>query len=629
MLHISPGVYLQIVDQSEFVNAASVTTVFTPFFSDKGKDNELVYINGQKTLRSEFAVEDFLKQGKNYREGWIDLDRWLSISGSSYGMRLLPSDATYATLMLSAVKVGETDKEVLALETVPDMNSKAELDTLIKGTETVRPVFVIAGLGRGEWYNSLAINMTPLVNEENNYAMDVYEKDDQGDLYISSTYKVSFLENQKDLEGESLYIEDVIDSHCHLFTARVNQENFASLKTFATEDDVKGILSAPPSETLADGDRYIVGKNPTGAFAGKTNQIAVYNLNETTWSFTEPVRGYVIFVGEGDSKKQFLFDGDDWSDDDIVIGMFSASSSTDHDYKSLGSGSSGELVDANGNIVPEKADQLLVQAYSGLIDAKLLDTEYVYFPFVLCPYSSAVVADAAVALSKYYRMDCFTFCTLPDSDSPDEDISTKQDSYSYNTWYAALYGNWSRVYQSDMGRNIWVSPIFHVAKAMPYTLNVGTLSDAPAGFDHAMCEEAKELRYNPQIGDRDNLYIDRINYLATFRNGNCIYQQLTTQMKDSSLSDINVVNVVLYISRTVKTFCNNFLYYKNTAETHQRIQKALDEFLKDQKDRGNIQKYSLEVGATEYEYKLKKCHVNIILWPTKIIEKIEITEYIR
>ena len=69
-----------------------------------------------------------------------------------------------------------------------------------------------------------------------------------------------------------------------------------------------------------------------------------------------------------------------------------------------------------------------------------------------------------------------------------------------------------------------------------------------------MVEDAKELRYVPLLGDRDNLYIERINYIAEFHNGKAMWQQLTTQMKNSSLSDINVVQVVLFFQMHLTHF---------------------------------------------------------------------------
>lgn len=632
MLNISPGVYHEIRDESEYVNASSVTTVFMPFFSDKGIDNKLVFINGRKTLRTEFKVDNLTAQTKNFMEGWIDLDRWLSISGGSYGIRLLPDDATFANLMLGVTDLeGESGKKILTLTSVAGINTQAEIDTLIGGTTTTttKPLVLFYAYGRGEWYNDIGINITPVVNKEETYSLDIYLKSKDGDMYIDKSYEVGFKENMLSLEGDSIFIEDVLNDHSTVLKVKLNLNNVRTFADFETTTAVKGFVSAPP-ESPSNGDRYIVKPQGTGAFAGHDNAIMSYNADESTWSVAEtPVRGYVVKVGEGDNAIKLCFDGDDWTEFDLFFSMFSASSPTDVDYKMINSGSSGSLFDINGIIVPEVAKDLLVKAYSGLIDNKVLDTEYVYYPYVLCPYADEDVANASVSLAKLFRKDCLSFTTLPDSSSPDADIETKQQKFNFNTWYAAIYGNWSRVRQVDLGRDIWVSPIYHMAIAMPYTLSVATIADAPAGFDYAMCNEAKELRYYPLRGDMDNLYLDRINYLSTFRNGTCIYQQLTSQMKDSSLSDVNVVNAVLFITRTVKTFCNNYIYKKNTSDTHARIKKALSEFLKEQQDRSNIDKFTIDVGATEYEYKTKRCHVNIVLWPTKIIEKVEITEYIR
>jgi len=626
MLHISPGVYVSIVDQSEFINAVPVTTVFTPFFSDKGIDNTLVFLNGQKTLRTSFMVSDFAKQGKNFREGYMCMDRWLSISGSAYGMRLLPTGATYANL-LYAIDESVVGKPKLTLTALDGVNSVAELDTLIGGSTLVgiKPVALYSAYARGEYYNNVSINITQVINEDDTYLLDIYEVDANGDKIITATHKISFIENKIDLDGETIYAEDVLKKFSELVNVRINQDNFALLADFETVAGVESITNTPPASPI-EGQSVIIGIAPTGAFATHANEIARYTTG--AWVFTAPARGYVVKVGTTEPV-QYLFDGDEWFTFDAVQGMFSAASSTDFDYKDLANGSSGDLYNAQGIIDTEVAKQLLAKAYSGLIDDKVLNTEYVYFPFVMCPYPLVEVSDAAVALAKLYRMDCFTFTTLPDSVSANADIQEKQDNYTYNTYMAALYGNYSRVYNMDMGKNIWVSPIYHMARVMPYTVSVASIADAPAGFDRAMCEEAKELRYQPLVGDRDNLYVDRINYLCKFRNGTCIWQQLTSQMKDSSLSDINVVNVVLYIKRIVATFCMNFIYYRNVPETHERISKAIDEFLKDMKDRGWIQNYAIDVGASPYEYKKKVCHVNIILWPTKVIEKIEITQYIR
>ncbi|HJW53964.1 MAG TPA: DUF2793 domain-containing protein [Burkholderiaceae bacterium] len=57
---------------------------------------------------------------------------------------------------------------------------------------------------------------------------------------------------------------------------------------------VKSRIVASPPATPAKGDRYIVAANPSGAWVGKTNQIAV--LVEGTWSFYIPKIGWACFI---------------------------------------------------------------------------------------------------------------------------------------------------------------------------------------------------------------------------------------------------------------------------------------------------------------------------------------------
>jgi len=512
------------------------------------------------------------------------------------------------------------------------MTKKANLETLIGGTTlaNIDPIALYYGMARGERYNRYKLNIVEIINEPGVYNLDVYEPNVDGELYITNSYKISFSETKVDLDGETLYAPDVLEKFSTEINMLVNQENLATLDTFKTDDDVIGLLKNPSTVVPADGDRYIATFDAIGAFAANQNEIAQWNAATTSWTFTAPAKGWVVFVGATPlTMKQYFFDGDDWRLFDKVKCMFSAANAFDFDYKSMAMGSSGGLYNVDGTINSVVATDLLTKAYSGLIDDKVLNTEYVYFPFVINPYPIKNVSDAATSLSAYYRGDCFALTTLPDATTPDADINEKDLNYNYNSYMCAVYGNHSKVANTDIGKDIWVSPMYHMARVVPFAIRQTSIAGALAGFDNAMCSDVKELRYYPLRGDMDNLYIARVNYINKFRNGTCVWQQLTSLMKDSSLTDIPTVNVALYIQRVVKTFCLNFIYFSNTPETHARISRSLGEFLKELKDNGWIQKFNLDVGTTEYLYKKKTAYVNIIVWPTKYIEKIIVTQYIR
>ena len=66
-------------------------------------------------------------------------------------------------------------------------------------------------------------------------------------------------------------------------------------------------LAAPPASP-ADGERYIGGPSPSGAWAGHAGEIAAFTAG--AWSFHEPGPGFLAFVV--DEAALLLFDGTDW-----------------------------------------------------------------------------------------------------------------------------------------------------------------------------------------------------------------------------------------------------------------------------------------------------------------------------
>jgi hypothetical protein len=66
-------------------------------------------------------------------------------------------------------------------------------------------------------------------------------------------------------------------------------------------------LSTPPGSP-ALGDRYIVGSSPSGAWASKTNQVAVYD--GVAWRFAVPREGWTLYVQDED--RHYYYTGSAW-----------------------------------------------------------------------------------------------------------------------------------------------------------------------------------------------------------------------------------------------------------------------------------------------------------------------------
>ncbi len=63
-----------------------------------------------------------------------------------------------------------------------------------------------------------------------------------------------------------------------------------------------------PAVPLVEGARYLVAKNPTGLFAGRSDQIAV--VQDGAWTFLSPKTGWRVFVE--DEVALIVYDGADW-----------------------------------------------------------------------------------------------------------------------------------------------------------------------------------------------------------------------------------------------------------------------------------------------------------------------------
>lgn len=68
-------------------------------------------------------------------------------------------------------------------------------------------------------------------------------------------------------------------------------------------------LNTPPVSP-SDGDTYIIGTSPTGAWVGLAGQIAYYNVS--TWTYLDPATGWIVY--DQNQNKALRFTGGAWID---------------------------------------------------------------------------------------------------------------------------------------------------------------------------------------------------------------------------------------------------------------------------------------------------------------------------
>ena len=141
------------------------------------------------------------------------------------------------------------------------------------------------------------------------------------------------------------------------------------------------------------------------------------------------------------------------------------------------------------------------------------------------------------------------------------------------------------------GTDIMVPPSHMILRTMAYNDQVAYPWFAPAGYQRGLVSNATSVgyldaesnEYRPVAlsqGQRDNLYINKINPIGTFTGrGIVVFGQKTLNPVASALDRINVARLVNYIRDRLDEAMRPFLFEPNDDITRQNAKTTVDRFL--------------------------------------------------
>ena len=219
--NISPGVYTKVIDLSNYVQAVPSSTGLIVSLAEKGRDNELVFVGSRSELIAEFGEPNIVEFGKNYGQGLYCAYNFLGESGSLYFMRVLPDDAAYSNIRIDSTMPVDATSVTMSATYVSSANTKAEVKTNLETAGDVKPVCMLYPIGRGEHYNKLGVRITAHSNPmlDGVYVLDIYEKQSDGQDEIIESFDISFNPDTTDDSGDSIFIEDVLESYSTVLRA--------------------------------------------------------------------------------------------------------------------------------------------------------------------------------------------------------------------------------------------------------------------------------------------------------------------------------------------------------------------------------------------------------------------------
>ena len=659
MANVSPGVYTKIIDLSAFVQAVPSTIGFVAGLTKKGRDNQLLFVGSRAEFVGEWGEPDITEFGKNYGQGPYVAYNFLGETGSLYWMRCLPDNATYANLRIDT-QLADTDTTAsVSITAIAGLNTIAEIQTNLEQSGDTKPLAFIRPIGRGDYYNAIGVRLTeysnPTVNDV--YVMDIFEKQSDGEDVIIESFDVSFDPFAQDNSGESIWITHVLETFSGVLRADMELANGEyttgydlTVRNYDKEIGATSVVLTAGSATLTDIKQdFSDWQNATETGNGNYVARVKDSRGNEIWGWLGAASGtddetINVFPERNLTGQTSGWNGNttDFDPTDTAITYQIKESYAnisdafnDSEPRPLRKGSEGDLRTASGTPDTAEAESLLERAYAGLLvnpetgesEDTMYNTEDFWFSVV---YDAGYPSDVKTQISTLCqtRRDCVGILDNGDNATVVDALSRRSSTHTFNNYFVALYEPYNKVADVFTGQDVWFSPVYHMAYLLPRNDNVAELWFAVAGFNRASIDSIKELRYNPRLGQRDQMYLKQLNPIVKFAQGYVVWGQLTSQAKASALQDLNIVRMVLYVKRAIEQFCRFFIFEQNDPITWSEVSSGIVDFLEQVKKRRGLNDYTVEVSATEYERKTKKFHVNIILDPTRVVEQIELNFFI-
>ena len=154
------------------------------------------------------------------------------------------------------------------------------------------------------------------------------------------------------------------------------------------------------------------------------------------------------------------------------------------------------------------------------------------------------------------------------------------DIKSLDSNYVATYYPWVKVIDETKNKPTWVPPSVVLPGVYANTDRVAHEWFAPAGLNRGGLTSVTEAATRLTHAERDTLYENRINPIATFPGqGVVVFGQKTLQGKPSALDRINVRRLLIRLRKFIASTSRFLVFEQNTSATRSRFLNLVNPFL--------------------------------------------------
>lgn len=170
---------------------------------------------------------------------------------------------------------------------------------------------------------------------------------------------------------------------------------------------------------------------------------------------------------------------------------------------------------------------------------------------------------------------------------------------TFDTNYAGAYWPWVQVVSQETGKLVWVPASTIMAGVYAFNDNVSAEWFAPAGLNRGGLGGVVQAERKLSPTNRDNLYANKVNPIATFPNvGVTAFGQKTLQQKASALDRINVRRLLIALKRYVGNVAKGLVFEQNTTVTRNRFLSQVTPYLESVQQRQGLYAFKVVMDET-------------------------------
>ena len=155
--------------------------------------------------------------------------------------------------------------------------------------------------------------------------------------------------------------------------------------------------------------------------------------------------------------------------------------------------------------------------------------------------------------------------------------------------YATTYWPWLQTIDPDTAENVWVPASTMIPGVYAFNDRSTEAWFAPAGLNRGGLTTVIRAERNLTNGNRNELYSNNINPIATFPNtGVVVFGQKTLQKKASALDRVNVRRLLISLKSFISQIADTLVFEQNTITTRNNFLSSVNPYLESVQQRQGL-----------------------------------------